>query len=167
MFVGLLAGLFLAQGKWVSRNARHGVVAALLSAALALLVAHLIAGVTDRPRPFAVHPDVHLFVAPTQDASFPSDHATAGFAIAVSILLRSRRIGWLAVAMAAIMSVGRVAVGVHYPSDVLAGALLGSTAALVFWLPPIRGPLHRFADRCAGVYDEIAARIRRRAPAPG
>ena len=158
MFVGLLAGLFLAQGKWVSRNARHGVVAALLSAALALLVAHLIAGVTDRPRPFAAHPDVHLFVAPTQDASFPSDHATAGFAIAVSILLR---------VAATVLSVGRVAVGVHYPSDVVAGALLGSAAALFFWLPPIRGPLHRFADRCAGVYDELAARVRRRAPAPG
>ena len=110
---------------------------------------------------------MHLFVAPTHDASFPSDHATAGFAIAVSIVLRSRRIGCLALAMALIMSVGRVAVGVHYPSDVLAGALLGSAAALLLWLPPIRGPLHRFADRSARVYDEIAARVRRRAPAPG
>src|SRR3954451_11058366 len=55
-FMALLAGLFLARGKWASRNARHGVIAAGLSAALALGVAQVIAGIVDRPRPYVAHP---------------------------------------------------------------------------------------------------------------
>jgi undecaprenyl-diphosphatase len=167
-FVALLAGLFLARGKLASRNARHGVIAAGLAAALALAVAHGISVLWDRPRPFVAHPDAaHLFIAPSGDPSFPSDHATAAFAIAVSIFLRSRRIGLLALAMAVVLGVGRVAVGAHYPSDVLGGALLGTAAALVLWLPPIRGRLNRLADWAGEIYERLASwalRVPGRAP---
>jgi undecaprenyl-diphosphatase len=159
-FMALLAVLFLARGKWESRNARHGVVAAGFSAALALGLAQVITHVWDRPRPFVAHPDVaHLFVASSPDPSFPSDHATAAFAIAVSIFLRNRRIGAVALAMAAILAVARVAVGVHYPGDVVAGALLGTLCALFFWLPAVRRPLHVFADWVAGLYDAAVDRL--------
>ena len=155
--VALLAVLFLARGKWESRNARHGVVAAGFATGLGLLVAHFIAGAWDRPRPYLGHPlDAHLYIGASHDPSFPSDHATAAFAIAVSILLRNRRAGWLAVAMAALLSLSRVVVGTHYPSDVLAGALIGSLAALFFWLPAIRRPLGDLADRLADVYESVA-----------
>src|SRR5690349_5434093 len=164
-FVALLAGLFLARGKWASRNARHGVVAAGLSAALALGVAQVIASLWDRPRPYEAHPgDAHLFIAPSPDPSLPSDHATAAFAIAMAIWLRNRRAGLVAFAMAIVVAFSRVAVGTHYPTDVLGGALIGIAAALFFWLPPIRGPLHRFADWCASIYERLAdaavARVR-------
>jgi undecaprenyl-diphosphatase len=159
-FVALLAALFLARGKWASRNARHGVVAAGLSAALALGVAQLLAGLWDRPRPYLAHAgDSHLFIAPSPDPSFPSDHAAAAFAIAMAIWLRSRRAGAVAFAMATLLAVSRVAVGTHYPSDVLGGALLGIAAALFFWLPPVRGPLHRFADRCSSLYEQLASGV--------
>jgi undecaprenyl-diphosphatase len=157
-FVVLLAGMFLARGRWASRNGRRGVVAAGLSAAMALLVAQVLAGLWERPRPYVTHPnEAHLFIAPSPDPSFPSDHATAAFAIAMAIWLRNRRIGEIAFAMAGLLAVSRVAVGTHYPSDVLAGALLGIAAALVFWLPPIRRPLHRVADWLAGVYERLAS----------
>jgi undecaprenyl-diphosphatase len=160
LFIALLAVLFLARGKWASENARHGVVAAGLSALLALGIAHLITGIWDRPRPYVAHPtDAHLFVSPSADPSFPSDHTTAAFAIAVAIVLRSRRAGYLALAMATILAVARVAVGMHYPSDVLGGALIGTLAALFFWIPPVRRPLHRFADWAAGLYDRVADRF--------
>jgi undecaprenyl-diphosphatase len=156
-FVLLLAILFLARGNWASRNARHGVVAAGFSALLALGIAQVIANLWDRPRPYEAHPgDAHLFVAPSPDPSFPSDHATAAFAIAMAIWLRNRRAGTVAFAMAIVLAVSRVAVGVHYPSDVLAGALIGITAALFFWIPPIRRPLHRLADWFAGIYERAA-----------
>jgi undecaprenyl-diphosphatase len=156
-FVALLAGLFLARGKWASRNARHGVIAAGLSAALALLIAQLIAGLWDRPRPYAAHPgDAHLFISPSPDPSFPSDHATAAFAIAMAIWLRSRRAGQVAFAVAGLLAVSRVVVGTHYPSDVIAGAMIGVAAALFFWLPAIREPLHRLADRLSDLYERIA-----------
>lgn len=165
-FMALLVVLFLARGKWGSRNARHGVVAAGFSAALALGIAQLITHLWARPRPFVAHPDIaHLFVPHSIDPSFPSDHATAAFAIAVSIFLRNRRIGAVAIAMATILAVARVAVGVHYPGDVLGGAALGTLCALFFWLPPVRRPLHAFADWLAGIYDAIVERLITRQPA--
>jgi undecaprenyl-diphosphatase len=159
VFMALLACLFLARGKWRSPNGRRGVVAAGFSALLALAVAHVVAGIVDRPRPYVAHPgDAHLFVPASADPSFPSDHATAAFAIAVAILLRSRRPGWLALAMASAVAVSRVVVGTHYPSDVVGGALLGALAALLIWLPPIRGWLDALADGVARLYDALASR---------
>lgn len=162
IFVALLAGLFLARGKWESRNARHGVIAAGLAAALGLAVAHGIATVWDRPRPFEAHSGVHLFVAASGDPSFPSDHATAAFAIAVSLFLRSRRVGLLALAMAVVLGLARVAVGVHYPADVLGGAMIGTAAALVLWIEPVRSWLDRLADWVASLYERGVAWLLRR-----
>jgi undecaprenyl-diphosphatase len=165
-FVGLLAVLFLATGKWRSVNARHGVVAAGFSALLALGIAHLITEFWDRARPYEAHPTAaHLFISPSSDPSFPSDHATAAFAIAVAIWLRSRKAGWLALAMATILAVSRVAVGVHYPGDVIGGALIGTASALIFWVPPIRRPLHWLAEWVGSVYERVLDRVLRRRPA--
>jgi undecaprenyl-diphosphatase len=153
LFVALLAVLFLVRGKWRSVNGRHGVVAAGFSALLALGIAHMIADLWARPRPYLSHPDAHLFIAPSHDPSFPSDHATAAFAIAVALLLRHRKAGWLALVMAIVLSIGRVAVGTHYPSDVAAGALIGTAAALILWHPSVREPLHRLAGWAGRSYE--------------
>ncbi len=83
----------------------------------------------------------------------------------MAIWLRNRRIGEIAFVMAGLLAVSRVAVGMHYPSDVLAGALIGIAAALVFWVPPIRRPLHRFADWLAKVYDHLASTVTERVKA--
>ena len=158
-FVALLAVIFLARGKWRSVNGRHGVVAAGFSALLALGAAQIIAHIWERPRPYIAHPgDVHLFIAASHDPSFPSDHATAAFAIAVALLLRHRKAGILAIVMAVTLCVARVAVGTHYPGDVLGGALLGSAAALVLWHPVIRRPLHDLGDWVGRVYETILFR---------
>jgi undecaprenyl-diphosphatase len=159
-FIALLGGLFFLRGKWRSVNGRHGVAAAGFAALLALGVADVISHIWMRPRPYVAHPDIaHLFVAPSGDPSFPSDHATAAFAIAISILLRHRKAGIVAVALAAVVSLGRVVVGTHYPSDVAGGALIGTLAALFFWWPPVREPLHRLADWSAALYERLAARV--------
>jgi undecaprenyl-diphosphatase len=154
LFIALLAALYLARGKWRSVNGRHGVVAAGFSALLGLAVAHLITDLWARPRPYAAHPaDAHLFVPASHDPSFPSDHATAAFAIAVAILLRHRKAGVVALALAVLVALARVVVGVHYPSDVLGGAAIGTLAALVLWHPSVRGPLHALADWSARIYE--------------
>jgi undecaprenyl-diphosphatase len=165
-FIALLAVLFLARGKWRSRNGRHGVVAAGFSALLALGVAHLITEIWARPRPYVAHPgDAHLFVSPSHDPSFPSDHATAAFAIAVAIFLRHRKAGLLAMAMAVVLAVARVAVGTHYPGDVLGGAAIGTLSALVFWHPWVRARLNALADWAAGLYERLMGAEARRTPA--
>jgi undecaprenyl-diphosphatase len=156
LFIVLLGALFLAHGKLGSRNARHGVVAAGFSAALALGIAQIANHLWARPRPYVAHPgDVHLFIPASPDTSFPSDHATAAFAIAVAIALRSRRAGWIALVMAALVSIGRVVVGTHYPTDVLTGAAIGAFSALVFFHPRVRGPLHALADRLGALYEAL------------
>jgi undecaprenyl-diphosphatase len=165
-FVALLAALFLATGKWRSPNGRHGVVAAGFSGLFALGVAQAMADLWDRVRPYDAHPGgAHLFVAPSSDPSFPSDHATAAFAIAVSIWLRNRRAGALALAMATAVMLSRVVVGVHYPSDVIGGAAVGTASALIFWLPPVRRPLRALAEWAGGRYERILDRVLRRQPA--
>jgi undecaprenyl-diphosphatase len=55
--------------------------------------------------------------------------------------------------------VGRVAVGVHFPTDVIAGAALGSATALLLYLPPVRRPLHRLADWAGGVWDGATSAV--------
>jgi len=125
---------------------RRAAVAAVLSAGLALLVAHFVAAAVDRARPFVDHPHAHLFLAHSADPGFPSDHATGAFAIAFALVLRDRICGIVTLALALILSFGRVALGVHYPSDVFAGALLGLAAASVLWIPPLRERVDRLGD---------------------
>jgi undecaprenyl-diphosphatase len=157
-FLLLLGVLFLVRGKWRSVNGRHGVVAAGFSALLALGTAQLLADWVARPRPYVTHAhEAHLFIAQSHDPSFPSDHATAAFAIAVALLLRHRKAGLLALVLAAIVSVARVAVGTHYPGDVAAGAALGAAAALILWHPSVRQPLHRLAEWSGSLYERAAA----------
>lgn len=110
---------------------RLACTAAVGSAALGLLVNQLIGQVWFRDRPYVDHPrSLVLFTAPSPDASFPSDHATAAFAIAVAILFFHRRIGAVFLVVAAAIAVSRVLLAMHYPTDVLAGALTGTSAAV-------------------------------------
>jgi membrane-associated phospholipid phosphatase len=67
----------------------------------------------------------------SHDPSFPSDHASAAFAIAFAVFLFDRLVGSVFLAAAVLIGVGRVFIGAHYPADVLAGALVGFAVALV------------------------------------
>jgi undecaprenyl-diphosphatase len=136
-----LAALFLAGPRL-----RRAAVAAGLSAGVALIAAHFLAAAIDRHRPFVDHPLAHNFLAHASDPGFPSDHATGAFAIAFALVLRDRVVGIVALVLALVLSFGRVALGVHYPSDVFAGAVLGLMAALLLWLPALRERVDRLAD---------------------
>ena len=108
--------------------ARRAAVGAAASAGVALLIGQALSHLVDRPRPFVAHPElVRIFAPHAADPSFPSDHATASFAIATAILLRNRLWGSVALVAATLLAVSRVVIGVHYPLDVLAGAALGSS----------------------------------------
>ena len=158
LFVATLAIVFLAaRGPASSRRA--AAAAAVLSAGLGLAAAKLISELVDRARPFVADAHgVHLFSAHAADPGFPSDHATAAFAIATALVLRKRGWGVVALVAAAILALGRVALGVHYPSDVLAGAALGAAAALALWFTPLRSRVDAVADFLGGHWDRALNR---------
>jgi undecaprenyl-diphosphatase len=154
LFAVTLAIVFLASYGERHIAWRRATVAAVLSAGLGLALAKVISELVDRARPFVADAHgVHLFSAHAADPGFPSDHATAAFAIATAIVLRKRGWGIFALVAAAVLSLGRVAIGVHYPSDVLAGAALGAAAALVLGAAPIRARVDALADLLGRSWD--------------
>jgi undecaprenyl-diphosphatase len=158
LFVATLALVFLFANGERLRAWRRAALAAVLSAGVALVIAKVISELVDRARPFVVDPHgVHLFSGHAADPGFPSDHATGAFAVAMAIYLRNRLWGGVALVAAAVLSVGRVAIGVHFPSDVLAGAVLGCLVALALFAPPLRSRIDRLAD-LLGRWIETATR---------
>jgi undecaprenyl-diphosphatase len=156
LFVATLVLVFVFANGERLRSRRRAAAAAALSAGLALVVAKVISELVDRARPFVVDPNgVHLFSGHAADPGFPSDHATGAFAVAMAIYLRKRSWGVVALLAAALLSVGRVAIGVHFPSDVLAGAVVGCVAALVLWIGPVRGRIDALADRLGGWIERV------------
>lgn len=84
-----------------------------------------------RPRPFSVLETNQLLADPAW--SFPSGHATFFFALATAIYLYNKKWGIGFFVAAAVITVSRVIAGVHYPSDIAGGAIIGAIVAyLVF-----------------------------------
>jgi undecaprenyl-diphosphatase len=149
LFLGVVALWFLSG--WIAGRSRdrQGALTAFVAALGALAVVQLIDHLWDRARPFVAHTaTVHLLVAHAPDASFPSDHVTAACAIAVVLLAYHRRLGVLALLFAALLAYARVYIGVHYPGDVLGGALLGTLGGwfLVTVLAPLMARLRVLVD---------------------
>lgn len=85
-----------------------------------------------RERPFVAH-DINLLLPHVESNSFPSDHASAAFAIAIMLFMFSKRIGLTYIGFAAVVSFSRIWVGKHYPTDVIAGALLGIAISIFIY----------------------------------
>ncbi len=128
LLVLAVAGQWWRQGD--KDHTRHVLVASGLSFLLGLAVNQIILLLVHRIRPYDAGVS-HLLIAPSADPSFPSDHATATFAIAAAFLLHGmRRVGFWFLAAALLVTVSRVYIGTHYVSDVLGGALTGVLAAI-------------------------------------
>ena len=106
-----------------------------ITALLALLIGALITNVAlknlvARIRPYEVIEDLHLLIEKQSDYSFPSGHTCASFAAGLVYLkMLPRRYGVAAILLAVLIAFSRLYVGVHYPTDILGGILVGSFAA--------------------------------------
>lgn len=133
--VGVPLLVLAVAGQWWRRtdrqHARHVLVSAGLSFVLGLALNQLILLLVQRIRPYDAGL-THLLIAPSADPSFPSDHATASFAIAAAFLAHGmRRYGFAFLVAAFVIGFSRVYIGTHYVSDVFGGALTGIAAALL------------------------------------
>lgn len=85
-----------------------------------------------RKRPYMVLPDVNTFWKKLlKDYSFPSGHTTAGFSLAAIFSLHFPSYTILAYPLATIVGVSRIYTGMHYPSDVFTGAVIGTAFAII------------------------------------
>lgn len=146
LFIGLIGILLVLAFRRREPLTRASGMIAGASAGVALLTGKVISATVDRPRPFVAHHSIHDFLGHAPDPGMPSDHAIAAFAIGTAVFLGYRRAGTVVLIAATILSLGRVFLGVHYLSDVVAGAALGALVALLVTkvarrLPEIRLPL--------------------------
>ena len=122
---------------------RCGVSVIVAVAVTYILVDVILKPLVCRDRPFAVE-DFDLLIAAPDSWSFPSGHTASAFAGAIAILIHNRRWGCVAMLYAILVGISRVYLCVHWPTDVVAGALIGIAVALVVvwfmsrWIPYFR-----------------------------
>jgi undecaprenyl-diphosphatase len=85
---------------------------------------------TSRPRPFAVENAVRAGADPLDPFSFPSGHTLHAVAFSIVAVAFYPILAWLLIPFTLLVAISRVVLGLHYPSDVLAGAALGALIAL-------------------------------------
>lgn len=138
--------------RWWTKNERiderHLAMRCGLAAALGLLLNQIILLFIHRVRPSDLGL-TKLIVQRSPDPSFPSDHVTLSFAIAVTLLLRRDRWTIPFLAGSGLIAWSRVYVGTHYVSDALGGIMTGAAAAAVVVL--FYGRLRPLTDRLARV----------------
>ena len=107
---------------------QYAVLFAITAMFLSNLFVKLLNLLFYRPRPFAGHDVTLLFYRPS-DSSFPSNSATVGFSLATAVWFFNRKAGLVMYILASLLGLARVCSGVHYPSDILGGLLIGVCVA--------------------------------------
>lgn len=113
--------LFYSEKKTIHKTA--------LSVTAMFIIDFIIKLIYFRQRPFADH-EVNLLIDHLQTASFPSRHTDLAFAAATPILTSNKTLGITAIIIATLVGLSRIYNGVHYPTDVIAGAALGIIIAI-------------------------------------
>jgi undecaprenyl-diphosphatase len=131
-------GSLLLLGFWFSKRGEARVrnqmitLAGAIAVGFANLATSAVNNAYFRARPYVDHDLNLLFYQPT-DSSFPSNAAGLGFAIATVVFIGHRWLGVAMVSVAVVYGCARVYAGIHYPSDVLAGAAIGAAMAGAAW----------------------------------
>lgn len=84
---------------------------------------------TLRPRPYQTQPGITLFAAPLDRFSFPSGHTLHAVAFTLVAVAYYPWLAWIALPFTLLVAASRVVLGLHYPSDVLAGIAIGVAVA--------------------------------------
>lgn len=121
----LMAVLLIEDGMTAVPAVLHMIIVGLLGT----LIYKIIKGKTLRPRPFNVYPAIKCVGKTLDQFSFPSGHTLHAVAFSVVAVAYYPVLFWLVWPFALLVALSRPILGLHYPSDVLAGAVLGAAIA--------------------------------------
>ena len=142
-YLPYLLGIFLLCFLfWPKKDRIKNRVMVLVSIAAAIIARFVVKGIIllfyNRPRPYVNLSSVHKLISMSASdnfQSFPSGHAIFFFALSAAIYSFNKKLGIFFLVCSTIMAIARIYVGVHWPSDILAGAILGIiVGAITKWL---------------------------------
>ncbi len=151
----LVAYWFIGRTPSIIQMHREAGLSALFAGVLGLIINIIISHIWFRPRPFVTLHTVPL-IHHSADASFPSDHATGSTGLAGGAFLRDRKMGIFFGILALFIGFSRVYVGVHYPTDVLGGFIVGLFSTFV--IAKAKNPVNRLIQRLIGIWSTISTR---------
>jgi undecaprenyl-diphosphatase len=119
----ILTLFFLLIKNW--KKYKNLVIASLIAAFISrFVIVEIIRHLYFRPRPFAEN-IVNFLIAHKPTASFPSGHTSFYFAISAVVFFYNKKLGLVFLLTSLLMGISRVYCGLHWPADILAGALIG------------------------------------------
>jgi undecaprenyl-diphosphatase len=149
---------------WFSgeKRNRRMVVEALLSMCIGMGISYILGHIFYRDRPFVTHSVIQLIQHPA-NASFPSDHAIGAFAIATVFWLYRTKFSTFWLLAALLIAFSRIWTGVHYPTDVVAGAVIGVASVMgTHYLMKHLKILEQFILSGIDLYEKIEKRLWRK-----
>ncbi|OGM26589.1 hypothetical protein A3D00_03705 [Candidatus Woesebacteria bacterium RIFCSPHIGHO2_02_FULL_38_9] len=126
MYIGLVF-LWVVDGRVRKETALH----AFISSVIAWIFSQMIKTLIPTPRPFVLNGRITETLTVFRDGAFPSGHAALAFALATTIWLHNKKLGILYLIGALVIGAARVLGNVHYPIDIVGGAVIGIVIAFV------------------------------------
>ena len=133
-----IAAILLAVTLLCFKKTRRAGIAVAIALILDLIIVNVILKLTiNRPRPWVEYPmsgfhEFHLAIGVREplDSSFPSGHTASLFAVASALFLQNKKLAIPAIIVASLVAISRVYLCMHYPSDVLGGAVVGTLCGI-------------------------------------
>ncbi|WP_099156716.1 undecaprenyl-diphosphatase [Virgibacillus ndiopensis] len=161
VFIAEYMVYFLALGVviyWFTRSNRNRmmIICGTITFILAEIIGEIAGKIHSNNQPFAELANVNKLIDHAVDNSFPSDHTMLFFAFCLTFLLFKKRLGLFWLVLAFLVAFARVWVGVHFPGDVIMGAIISFISAIIVYrFLPHWGFIHKLIAFYDGVEQHI------------